>query len=86
VPQGGLLLSHEEFPFLAPETGYVASVEFTMPANRDDWRDQVDATFFYRLPDGRYGRGAFSMIAGGDHFCMVESFLNPSGSRNLEPK
>jgi hypothetical protein len=27
----------------------------------------------------------FSMIAGGHHFCMINSVLNPSGSRNLEP-
>ena len=25
-----------------------------------------------------------SMIAGGQHFCIVDSFLNPTGSRNLE--
>jgi hypothetical protein len=38
-----------------------------------------------QVADGRYGRMTFSMIAGGQHFCMIDSVLNPSGSRNLEP-
>ncbi len=36
------------------------------------------------MADGRYGRMTFSMIAGGQHFCMIDSFLNPSGARNWE--
>jgi hypothetical protein len=85
VPGGGLVLSDEEFAFLAPEEGYVPSAEIKMPADRPDWRNDVDLRFFYRLADGRYGRMTFSMIAGGDHFCMIDSVLNPTGSRNLEP-
>ena len=84
IPDGGLTLSDKEFDFVAPETGYVTSTEITMPADRPDWKNDVDLRFFFRLHDGRYGRMTFSMIAGGDHFCLVESFLNPSGSRNLE--
>jgi hypothetical protein len=84
IPGGGLVISDRELDFVAPENGYVASTEITMPADRPDWKNDVDLKFFYRLRDGRYGRMAFSMIAGGDHFCLVDSFLNPSGSRNLE--
>ncbi len=84
IPGGGLLLTDEEFPFLAPEPGYAASTEILMAADRPDWKDDVDLKLFYRLRDGRYGRMTFSMIAGGQHFCMVDSFLNPSGSRSLE--
>jgi len=84
VPDGGLILTDKELDFVAPENGYRASAEITMPADRPNWKDDVDLKFFYRLRDGRYGRMTFSMIAGGDHFCLIESFLNPSGSRNLE--
>jgi hypothetical protein len=56
-----------------------------MPANKPDWKDDVDLKFYYRLADGRYGRMTFSMIAGGQHFFMIDSLPNPSGSRNLEP-
>lgn len=85
IPSGGLVLSDEEFAFLAPENGYVLTNEIAMPADRPDWRNDVDLKFFYWLANGRYGRMTFSMIAGGDHFCMIDSVLNPSGSRNLEP-
>ena len=85
VPGGGLALSDEAFAFEAPKTGYVPSAEIKMPADRPDWRNDVDLRFFCRLADGRYGWMTFSMIAGGHHFCMIDSWLNPSGSRNLEP-
>ena len=85
IPGGGIVATDEEFAFLAPETGYVNSTEINMPADRPDWKNDVDLKFYYHLADGRYGRMTFSMIAGGQHFCMIDSFLNPSGSRNLEP-
>jgi hypothetical protein len=85
IPGGGLVLSDEEFLFQAPENGYVPSTEIKMPADRPDWRNDVDLKFFYLLPNGNYGRMTFSMIAGGQHFCMIDSVLNPSGSRDLEP-
>lgn len=85
VPGGGVVPINEEFPFQAPESGYVLTSEITMPANRTNWTSDVDLKFYYRLADGHYGRMTFSMIAGGDHFCMIDSVMNPSGSRNLEP-
>lgn len=84
IPGGGIMPTDEEFAFLAPESGYKPTAEIQMPADRPDWKSDVDLKVFYRLADGRYGRMTFSMIAGGQHFCMVDSFLNPSGSRNLE--
>lgn len=85
VPGGGVVLTDEEFAFLAPESGYKPTAEINMPADVQGWKDDVDLKFYYRLADGRYGRMTFSMIAGGQHFCMIDSLLNPSGSRNLEP-
>jgi hypothetical protein len=85
IPGGGIVSTDEEFAFVAPETGYKPSTEITMPADRNDWTSDVDLRFFFRLADGRYGRMTFSMIAGGQHFCMIDSVLNPAGSRNLEP-
>ena len=84
IPGGGIVATDEEFPFSAPEIGYKPMLEISMPADRTNWNSQVDLKFYYRLADRRYGRMTFSMIAGGQHFCMVDSFLNPSGSRNLE--
>ena len=85
TPSGGFVATEEQFPFTAPDQGYAPAAEVQMPADRPDWKSDVALKFYYRLADGRYGRMTFSMIAGGQHFCMVDSFLNPSGSRNLEP-
>ena len=85
IPGGGLVLSDEAFPFLAPESGYISTNQIAMPADQPGWKSDVDVKFYYQLSDGRYGRMKFSMIAGGDNFCMIDSVLNPSGSRNLEP-
>jgi hypothetical protein len=85
IPGGGLVLSDEAFPFLAPDTGYVSTNQIAMPADQPGWKSDVDVKLYYRLSDGRYGRMKFSMIAGGDHFCMIDSYFNPSGSPNLEP-
>ncbi|TAL03175.1 MAG: hypothetical protein EPO07_06570 [Verrucomicrobia bacterium] len=85
IPGGGVVATDEEFPFLAPEIGYKPTTEINMPVGITNWNSQVDLQFYYRLADGRYGRMKFSMIAGGQHFCMIDSVLNPSGSRNLEP-
>jgi uncharacterized repeat protein (TIGR03803 family) len=86
VPGGGIVPTDEEFALQAPENGYALTNEIAMPADRTNWTSQVDLKFFYRLADGRYGMMTFSMIAGGQHFCMMDSVLNPSGSRNLEPQ
>jgi len=86
IPGGGAVTNNEEFAFEAPEKGYVSSLEIAMSADRPDWQDAANLKYFYRLADGRYGRMTFSMIAGGQHFCMINSVFNPSGSRNLEPQ
>jgi hypothetical protein len=86
IPSGGVVPTDEEFPFLAPENGYAPTNEIAMPTDSTNWTSDVDLKFYYRLADGRYGRMTFSMIAGGQHFCMIDSVLNPSGSRNLEPQ
>jgi hypothetical protein len=85
VPGGGIEPTDEEFAFQAPKNGYALTNEISMPADCTNWTSQVDLKFFYRLADGRYGRMTFSIIAGGQHFCMIDSVLNPTGSRNLEP-
>jgi hypothetical protein len=71
---------------LAPENGYIPTNEIAMPVDDPNWKSDVDVRFYYLLADGHYGRMKFSMVAGGDHFCLIESYLNPTGSRNLEPQ
>ena len=47
------------------------------------WSSRINKDYFVRFENGRYGR--FQLTASGETgFCRFESYLNPSGSRNLE--
>jgi hypothetical protein len=82
---GGIQPCTEQFPFLAPAADYASSDEVDMTVKPDQpWQLDVQRSYFVHTADGRYGRVVFRMIAHGDHFCMIESCFNPSGSRNLE--
>ena len=84
IGSGGLLETNEEFPLLAPENGYSAEVEINHPVTLEDaWQTTIERKYFIRLADGRYGRIEFRLLARNGVFTM-QSYLNPSGSRNLE--
>ena len=85
VPNGGLTERKEEFDFEAPADGYRPSDEINMPQTAERWSPQVSREYFVKLADGRYARIRFEMVAGGDNFFSISSYLNPKpGSRNLE--
>jgi hypothetical protein len=85
LPGGGIQPYTEQFPFLAPDGGYAPSDEIDMTGKSvQEWQIDVQRRYFVRTADGKFGRVVFRMIAHGDHFCLIESYFNPSGSRNLE--
>jgi hypothetical protein len=85
VPNGGLVQSTEDLDFQAPSDGYRTSDVIEMPAKvESEWSSHVKRNYFLKLAGGNYARLSFEMVAGGDHFFQLESFLNPSGSRSLE--
>jgi hypothetical protein len=85
VPGGGLAERTGQFEFEAPEDGYEESVELGMGQDAEQWTSDQQRDYFVKLPDGRFARVKFRMIAGGNHYFVMESFLNPTpGSRNLE--
>jgi hypothetical protein len=85
VPKGGLVQATNDLDFQAPMDGYRSSDAINMPATLEaDWSSHAKRTYFLKLANGDFARVSFEMVAGGDHFFQLESFLNPSGSRNLE--
>ena len=85
IVNGGLQGYTEEFPFQAPSGGYAPFDEINMPLSLGDkWGDRAKRSYFLHLANGNYGRMNFEIIPGGDHFFDLESYVNPSGSRNLE--
>lgn len=86
VSGGGLVARKGEFDFAAPSDNYSPSDEINMPAlANNQWQDQVSRQYFLKLADGRYARIEFEITAGGDHYFVINSYLNPTpGDRNLE--
>lgn len=85
VPGGGLIeRRNTDFDFEAPTDGYQAVEEFRMTRLADGWRDNFDKEYFVKLANNSYARLRFRITTGGDHFASITSYLNPSGSRNLE--
>lgn len=86
---GGLVVHEEEFPFLSPETGYLSEFRFQQAAEDSAWRDSFERRFFLRSRNGAvharielrvspFPRGAPPTVT------LLDYYLNPSGSRNLE--
>lgn len=85
VSRGGLLESTNDFDFVAPTAEYRPTELIEMPKTLEkEWKSEARRGFYVKLGTGTYGRMSFTMIAGGDHFFEIESFVNPTGSRNLE--
>jgi hypothetical protein len=85
VRNGGLIERKDRFDFEAPVDGYKPFDEINMPQVAEQWRPQESREYFVKLADGRYARIRFEMVAGGDNFFSINSYLNPTpGNRNLE--
>jgi hypothetical protein len=85
VPGGGLIERTDQFGFEAPADAYQSVQEITMSQSTEKWKKGVDKEYFAKLPGNYYARFTFGLTTGGEHFFVIESYLNPiSGSRNLE--
>jgi hypothetical protein len=83
VSGGGLIERTDSTVFEAPASGYQESVELAPSAEK--WASKIERQYFIKLPDDRYARINFRLRTAGEHFFVLESFLNPTpGNRNLE--
>ncbi|HVF72241.1 MAG TPA: hypothetical protein VM940_11600 [Chthoniobacterales bacterium] len=84
VPSGGLIERLNALDFTAPEAGYLPEVEIKMAVNGNPrWSSRVNRDYFIRFANGKFGRFEIT-VSGETGFCRFQSYLNPSGSRNLE--
>ena len=76
------------FNFIAPAEGYKEAclllVEEELEKGDGFARGGIDRHFFARFTDGTYGRFKISLRTADSPFLSLESWINPSGSRNLE--
>ena len=86
---GGIQEVIDDQTFEAPADGYVSSIIIDMPKTMDvkQWNSRVSKDYWLRFPDNTFAKIGFQMIARGDHFAVIDGWLNPSpNDRNLEPK
>jgi|GEM_PF-1411318 len=86
---GGIQEVRDDQTFEAPADGYVSSIIIDMPKTMDvkQWNSRVSKDYWLRFPDNTFAKIGFQMIARGDHFAVIDGWLNPSpNDRNLEPK
>ncbi len=84
---GGVVETEEEFPFLAPDSGYQPAIELKYDANDPKWKNYVEKKFYLKSRGGKlYARikvGIYPLYQNASAI-RFEYFANPSGSRNLE--
>ncbi len=88
VPDGGLQESSGAYDFIAPDVGYTqnAIIEMPLTIERLLWKSDVSKRYWVKFNDGIHANVRIRMIAAGDHFAVIQGYLNPTpGSRNLEP-
>lgn len=84
VADGGLIEHDLEFPFEAPEGGYLPKIEFKMSAGTAEWRREVEKTYFIRFGSPpKYGR-IHIRLNGASQKISLSYAVNSTGSRNLE--
>jgi len=83
---GGLLETTDEFMYLAPKDGYEQSQALEFKNESSNWSSVIKKRYFTKTPAGLYGRVELEIYAyyDGEAAFRVKSFINPSGSRNLE--
>lgn len=85
VPGGGIRKRTSAMAFEAPETGYETKVIIEMSSDNPTWSRSAKLTYFIKFADNVFARVNAEMIAGGDHFIVWESYLNPkAGSLHLD--
>jgi len=84
VPNGGIASSTNYFDFIAPETGYHESFEITVSKHDPNWQTRVEKRLFFKLSN-YFVLANVSIDIYHDLYFSMDYFVNPDGSRNLEP-
>jgi len=85
---GGIVESHDAYPYQAPEQGYLDKIEITLSATDPKWQPEVQGRVFYlKSRAGHvYGHCQIDVISVYQNAAVfaIKSLVNPAASRNLE--
>jgi hypothetical protein len=86
IPDGGFIEENDEFPFEAPIEGYQSVLEFNFQQDLSDRATNIRKDYYIKFGNpSRYGwlKLDTSILMEGARLTYA---INPTGSRNLEPK
>lgn len=86
IPDGGFRGENDEYPYEAPADGYQSLVRFDFQKNLPNWTTGIRTNFYVKFGNPPvYGRLQIQtgIYNGGAYLTYA---INPSGSRDLEPK
>lgn len=85
---GGVIETQDEQMYRAPADGYQPKLVIHVPSNMVGWTDRKSVAFYIKSRSGKYyGSVQLDVQVGSDKpttGLAFRSFINPSGSRNLE--
>lgn len=84
---GGIMEENDPYPYWAPENGYQSFFEAGMNSNDRPWRPEFIQNFYFKNSQGQYGRLLINLLTSSKRpqtGFTIETWLNPSGSQNLE--
>jgi hypothetical protein len=85
VPNGGLQVSEDAYTYLAPQNGYQMSWSFENKPQNNPPDFPWTKTCYFQLRNGKMYAGVRLGFCNGGFDFFFDGYLNPSGSRNLEP-
>jgi len=87
LPNGGICEANDLYPYWAPESGYQKIFEKSMGSNSVPWQAEVSRSFYIKSSQNHYGMIRVELMTNSkrpDTGIKLETWLNPSGSQNLE--
>ena len=88
VVDGGLAEMSDIYPYEAPVKGYQGAFKFHVDKDAKNWTERLTKMFYVRTSKGEYGRVYIDLSSDSERpqgtGITIESWLNSSGSRNLE--
>ena len=87
MANGGLLVESDPYPNWAPDKGYQSSFESGMSATNVLWSGKFEGKFYFKNARGQFGRLFIILFTDSlrpDTGIGIKTWINPSGSQNLE--
>lgn len=86
IPSGGFIQQNDEFPFEAPESGYQSTIDLNFVKGEPDWTTHFVTSYY--IVFGQPQKYGWLRVEADitQETVFLKYAINPSGSRNLEPK